>query len=350
MLSHERDKAVAVLWVMTGLSFIFVPLRLYTRIYILGGVKMDDHVFNLGWIFLLLHSTFCTIAGQHGYADSIFALEVHEAAQTVYMDLVGHTFAVLGLALANVSLGIFLLRIVIKPWHKISIWIAMVSVSVLSIFMSIVFWVQQAPLSSIYDPSVPGRIVVPIMPISLLLGVWCTVVDFFFAILPWLFIWEVNIKFKEKVTIAVSLSLGFIAGICGIIRTVELGELSSDDFTEGSATLIIWLAIELAMTLICTGIPTVRPLYRRAVHGSYAKSAPEGYTTHNKNDGSTPRYEMPMRNSKRYMCMDDENHEMWATTASAMHDEEIRGAAIHDEGSQYIDRIRVRQEVRVETS
>lgn len=58
-------------------------------------------------------------------------------------------------------------------------------------------------------------------------------------------------KYKEKLTIAISLSLGFMyvrplrlagalltclcrAGICGIIRTIELGGLSSANYTGKS--------------------------------------------------------------------------------------------------------------------
>jgi hypothetical protein len=35
-------------------------------------------------------------------------------------------------------------------------------------------------------------------------------VDFYFALLPWIFIWKLNMKFKEKMSIAISLSLGFM--------------------------------------------------------------------------------------------------------------------------------------------
>lgn len=50
MYAIEHTKAIVVLWVMTGLSFILVPLRLYTRIYLLNGLGLDDHFFNLGWV------------------------------------------------------------------------------------------------------------------------------------------------------------------------------------------------------------------------------------------------------------------------------------------------------------
>lgn len=50
MLAGEGIKAVAVMWTMTFLSSILAPLRLYTRIYIIKAVGVDDHIFNLAWV------------------------------------------------------------------------------------------------------------------------------------------------------------------------------------------------------------------------------------------------------------------------------------------------------------
>jgi hypothetical protein len=50
MVMDKGPKAVAVMWAMTVLSFILVPLRLYTRIFIIKALGLDDHVFNLGWV------------------------------------------------------------------------------------------------------------------------------------------------------------------------------------------------------------------------------------------------------------------------------------------------------------
>ncbi|KAE8147818.1 hypothetical protein BDV25DRAFT_159523 [Aspergillus avenaceus] len=350
MLAGEGPKAITVMWVMTGLSFILVPLRLYTRIFILQALGLDDHVFTLGWIFLLLYTTFCTVAGTHGFGQPISALTIDEAVQAIYTEMIGQTFAVLGMAIAKLSLGIFLLRIVVKPWHRISIWISMTSLSVVSVMTAIIFWIQRLPSESIYDPRVPGRTVVTVTPFSVLLGSWCAVVDFYFAILPWIFIWELNMRFKEKMTIAISLSLGFIAGICGIVRTIELGGLSSSNYTEDTVPLIIWSAVELAVTLICVGIPTVRPLYRRIVHGSTAKESHEGYKKQSGSDPARAQFEFPMRNFGRFARKDD----LFTTNASVAEtgpvqsftegqgDEDLLVAGLRDDG------ICVRQEIRVE--
>lgn len=97
-------------------------------------------------------------------------LSMDEAVHAIYLEMVGQTFAVLGMAIAKLSLGIFLLRIVVKTWHRVSIWASMVSLSIVSVMTAVLFWTQRLPSRSIYDPRVPGRTVVNIVPFSVLLG------------------------------------------------------------------------------------------------------------------------------------------------------------------------------------
>lgn len=42
--------AVAVMWVCTALSFVFVVLRTYTRAVVVRNYGIDDHVFNFAWV------------------------------------------------------------------------------------------------------------------------------------------------------------------------------------------------------------------------------------------------------------------------------------------------------------
>ncbi|OGE54280.1 hypothetical protein PENARI_c006G08473 [Penicillium arizonense] len=300
MLAGKGIRAVAVMWAMTFISFILVPLRLYTRVYIIEALGVDDHVFNLAWVFLLLYTIFITIAGVHGFGQPISTLPIDSAVQAVYNEMIGQTFAVIGMAIAKLSLGLFLLRIVVKQWHRLSIWVSMVSLSIVSVMTAIIFWTQRVPSKSIYDPRVPGRSIINVTPFSILLGSWCAAVDFYFALLPWIFIWNLNMKFKEKMSIAISLSLGFIACVCGIIRTIDLGGLSSTNYTEDTVDLVIWSGVEMAVTLICVGIPTVRPLYRVIVHGSSVKSSDSRYI---KQDDSSHSSRFRMQNPTKRSTM-----------------------------------------------
>lgn len=110
------------------------------------------------------------------------------------------------------------------------IWTILISLLLVSVMTAVLFWVQCLPPSAIWDPRVKGRCILKITPFSVLLGgmyisselclvfkltvklsVWCIVADFALALLPWLFLWPLNMGKSEKLTIAGSLSLGVMS-------------------------------------------------------------------------------------------------------------------------------------------
>ncbi len=98
--------------------------------------------------------------------------------------------------------------------------------------------------------------------------------DFVLAILPWPVVMGLNMKRKEKITIACGLSLGVFAGACSIVRTVELRTLSSkENYVYDTAPMLLWSSSEICLTIICACIPVLRPLYVRLAYGSRGDSS-----------------------------------------------------------------------------
>ena len=98
--------------------------------------------------------------------------------------------------------------------------------------------------------------------------------DFVLAILPWPVVMKLNMKRKEKITIACGLSLGVFAGACSIVRTVELRTLSSkENYVYDTAPMLLWSSSEICLTIICACIPVLRPLYVRLAYGSRGDSS-----------------------------------------------------------------------------
>lgn len=192
-------------------------------------------------IFLFLYVLFVQVSAEYGFGQDIASLSADDAANAVKWEMVGQTFAVLGMAIAKWSMGLFLLRIVVQRWHRVAIWSTMISLLLVSLLTAVIFWIQCLPPASIFDQRVKGRCIVRITPFSILLGgkpitpstraggstaargsiwraddpvpcpsAWCIFADFFFATLPWLFIWSLNMSRHEKVTIAGSMSLGVL--------------------------------------------------------------------------------------------------------------------------------------------
>lgn len=83
-----------------------------------------------------------------------------------------------------------------------------------------------------------------------------------------------NMKKKEKITIAFGLSLGILAGACSIVRTIELQSLASmENYVYDTASMLLWSSSEVCMTIVCACIPVLRPLYVRVKYGSRGDSS-----------------------------------------------------------------------------
>ncbi|CVK91792.1 related to integral membrane protein pth11 [Fusarium proliferatum] len=258
--------AIGVMWALTVVVFIFVVLRVYTRVVVVQSFGVDDHVFNLAFVLLVFYTSFTTTAAHYGFGQNmtdIIARNPDDLPVAILFEAIGQTFAVVGMAVAKWSLGLFLLRIVKETWHKIAIWISMAALAGASISTCFVFWLQCTPPKHLWDRRIPGKCTVDSTPVSMTLCILCVIVDFFFAGFPWLFIWALQMKKREKIVILCSLSLGVIAGACGIKRTLEVPELSSPNYTKSTVGLIVWSAAEIAVTMICIGIPVCRPLYKQ---------------------------------------------------------------------------------------
>ena len=62
--------------------------------------------------------------------------------KAILLEIVAQTFAILGTAVAKVSLGLFLLRLLQKRVYKIAVWSAMGILAVLALATCFVLWFQ----------------------------------------------------------------------------------------------------------------------------------------------------------------------------------------------------------------
>ncbi|PVH96855.1 hypothetical protein DM02DRAFT_674522 [Periconia macrospinosa] len=269
---------IAAMWVLTSLTLVSLLLRLYTRLAITKAFGNDDHVFNIAFIFLLVMTSLYTKSATLGLGQTVAEIgDLDLVSRAILWEAIGQTFTVLGTAIAKWSLGLFLLRLVIERWHKILIWTAMGCLMAASISVVFTFWMQCTPYEYLWDRRIPGGYChISAIPASTVLNITTVVVDLLFAVLPWLFIWALQIKKQEKIVILTSMSLGIFAAGCGVKRALSVGGLSSPEYLRDSLDLLIWSAAEHAVTLICICIPVCRPLYKRIARSYFSQKSTLG--------------------------------------------------------------------------
>ncbi|KAK1757985.1 hypothetical protein QBC47DRAFT_131799 [Echria macrotheca] len=285
-LGGEAPWALGVMWMLAGLVLFLLVLRLYTRIVCLASYGIDDHVYIVAFVFLLIFTIFTHISGLYGFGqtpEEIGNID-HVVLATLY-ECIGQGFAIVGMAIAKCSLGFFLLRLVTLRWHRIAIWSAMGLVSAASIAQVLCFWLSCVPLNYVYDRRIPGGYCpIDTRPTSYILCVSTILVDLFFAVFPWIIVWDLHMPKREKYTIAGSMSLGLIAAAAGIKRTTEVGGLYTPEYLRDSVGLIVWSSAEMAVTLICIGIPVCRPLYKRMFQRLFGDIATSSSGYHKQSD------------------------------------------------------------------
>ncbi|GAB1315542.1 hypothetical protein MFIFM68171_05752 [Madurella fahalii] len=278
-LKGDGPWALGVMWLMVALVFLLMMLRLYTRIVCLASYGIDDHIYVVAFVFLLIFTIFTHLAGNYGFGQTMEEIgNIEWAVQATLYECIGQGFAIVGMAIAKASLGFFLLRLVTIFWHRVAVWAAMVLVMLASIAQVLCFWLSCVPLNYVYDRRIPGGYCpIDTRPTSYILCISTILVDFFFAIFPWVIVWPLNMPRREKYTIAGSMSLGLIAAAAGIKRTTEVEGLYTPNYLKDSVGLIVWSSAEMAITLICIGVPVCRPLYKQVFRRIWGDSKSTGY-------------------------------------------------------------------------
>ncbi|KAK7959209.1 uncharacterized protein PG986_004063 [Apiospora aurea] len=190
MIDGRGGETLVLMWTLSGVSLLMVLLRMYTRVAIVRSIGADDYAYATAGVFFILYTVFTHISALYGFGQHIHTLSVDDAASAVFWEIMCQAAAVISMALAKISLALFLLRIVVVSWHKIAIWTSIISLSIISTSVSVVLWTQCRPVNKIWNRErVEGICDTPLTPVATTLGSWCVVVDFFLAIFLWLFIW-----------------------------------------------------------------------------------------------------------------------------------------------------------------
>ncbi|KAF4769675.1 hypothetical protein N7455_006140 [Penicillium solitum] len=271
----------AVLWVEAVVFAAFVGLRLYTRKHILNSVGLDDYLALIALVLHILYTAFVTEATVYGLGQ-LFA-DVGDPViyfTAVKYELFSQVAGIMVIGVGKAAVGVFLLRIVRSRIQRVIIWACLAITAFITLFASITVIVQCIPVEKSWNPTTPGHCWLDFSKVGYTVGSWFVAADFSFAILPWFIVWDLNMKQKEKITVACGLSLGVFAGVCGIIRTKALGGLNASEYIYDTVPMLIWSATESCVTIMGSTIPVLRPLYIHIKYGSDGTSSSSGDTSY----------------------------------------------------------------------
>ncbi|KAF7941797.1 uncharacterized protein EAE97_006634 [Botrytis byssoidea] len=320
-IAGKGPTIVAVMWTETFIALIAIGLRLYTKGFITRNVGFDDYLIIVSWFMLMPYTTACTAAATQGFGQHSSDLTIEAFANATRSEIIGQTFCIIGMATSKASASVFLLRLAVVEWHKWILYTTMFAVTGIAIICALFDFIRCDPIAHVWNPYIPAKCWVSteqFTAISITVGVTSAAADLILAALPWIILWKLNMKKKEKVLITSSMSLGIFAMVCGVIRTVNLKGLSSrSDYSYETIGLILWSSTELMITILTATIPTYRPLYKvlRGSLSSTGRRSSRGYRLDNleeegKKDLPPPAVKRRPKNDTTLMAtaMSDDEH------------------------------------------
>ncbi|CAG9988326.1 unnamed protein product [Clonostachys byssicola] len=267
-MKGDGPMVVGLMWSMAVLCIFFTALRTYTRTVIVKSFGTDDIVFIVACFMFIMYTIFLTISASIGFGQNMWEIPDVDIPPTVLYSAIGQTFSIFGMAIAKWSLGLFLLRLVCTRMHKIAIWLPLILCFLASVLCAAFFWFGCTPIEAVWNRALPRSHcdVLPRVPMYYVYGSILVFTDFYFALFPWLFIWKLNMKKREKIVVLCSMSLGIFAAAFGILRCSQISGLTSPNFIKAAVRVILFAAAEQCVTMICIGIPVCRPLYRQCLN------------------------------------------------------------------------------------
>lgn len=268
MVESNGPTTVAALWAMTGITLLFIVLRLYCKGVYTRQLRVDDAILLLAWTLTLIYSALVTVAVKFGLGKHTKDIDRNNFVSMYKFMFMSELFTLVAIPLSKTSFALTLLRLVTQTWHKVFIWFILITMNIAMWLCAILLFVQCKPIAKNWDRKMEGSCWDGAVQdrYSIFAGSYSAFLDFVLAMFPWLIIRKLQINSNEKIGIIVCMSLGCLAGITAVVKTSFLpGTGNFTDMPFQITDLLIWSNAESAVTILAASIPFFRVLIRNRV-------------------------------------------------------------------------------------
>ncbi|KAF2682069.1 hypothetical protein K458DRAFT_370612 [Lentithecium fluviatile CBS 122367] len=265
MVENRGPPLQAVCAMFVSMAFVATMLRVYVRLRIIRAFGWDD-----AWMVsaMLTHIMFatCAIGGIHygtgRHAKDLTEESMYKALRYWWLCYIAYCFTMIS---AKISIGLFLLRVAVRPLHRKLILIVMGLTVLTGVVFFFVTLLQCTPVSYFWDRSIEGGKCVNvyvIIGLTYLYSAISAICDFTFGILPIFMVWNLNMARDSKMMLIPILSMACIASTAVIVRMAFVMDFRSDDFLYDTVDIAIWSDVEQGLAVTAGSLATLRPLYR----------------------------------------------------------------------------------------
>ncbi|KAJ0124851.1 hypothetical protein J7T55_006194 [Diaporthe amygdali] len=266
-------RVIAVLWTLFFVTGIFVILRLFSRVKILQFYAIEDYLYNVAFTLLLAYNGLITFYSYHGLGSQLPEyLTTSDVTLIVAFENVLFDLASIGLVVAKSSLVVFLMRLAPQhqsPWKwNVLIVLPITLLGIVTFGAIMAMWARC--FTALAGTTLLCSSVIPAMHWMQVAAGFSVAIDLWYAAMPWYLLRRLTRPKKEKILIQGSMSLGVIAAGCGIARALTI--YAAVNNLQENSVLYLWHGAEMAVTMICIGLPVSKPAYISIIHACGMRS------------------------------------------------------------------------------
>ncbi|KAF2245418.1 hypothetical protein BU26DRAFT_607669 [Trematosphaeria pertusa] len=269
-----------VIWLLTGITTVVYLSRVYARKYLTRNLGWEDVILGVSMTLLYIQSAFVSVSIHYGLARHQYYLLISNPlniSKVVKWQLFSEPVAILGTTIPKVAVTMLLIKL-LDP-NKLAVawlWALNILLNALSIVCIITSFVQCTPTSAYWtraggkcwDPSIVANLAIS-------QGALSAFTDFSLALFPTTVVLNLQMNWRKKAAVCSLMGFGCFAGVAAIIRTTKLAKLAEQtDFTWSIWTLVLWVAIECCVIIVCACVPSLRPLFRKLYNQPFGSTFP----------------------------------------------------------------------------
>ncbi|KAH8897949.1 hypothetical protein GQ53DRAFT_637744 [Thozetella sp. PMI_491] len=281
---------LAVCWLVEVISTIFIGLRVYCKMRRSKHLWWDDYVLLAAWSFQSVDMVLITTNVALGDGQHVYNVDPKYLPTIALLGNISGTFSIIAAFLSKTSFGITLLRLT-NGYLSIFVWVAIITMDIALGLSALFIWIQCDPPAKNWHPELPGTCWDPsfMAKYGAFSGAYSAAMDILFSLLPWTILWSLQMHTREKVGVALAMSMGIFAGGTAIAKVIQLPRLANGDFTYYESQVVIWGTVETAVTIMAASVPFLRVLVIEVRGSSFRRSGDGKEANPSQISPTTPR-------------------------------------------------------------